>query len=288
MSFSLSSRISATRRTSAVVNSVRSTAGIRSKAMRSTTWIRNTSTSRMNAKYWGPISMSNWAERICLSMFWATRQTMNASALAVCCGVFGAPGLNQWLLMRKAIKSGAGPPRAEQPAPWPRRQASSGPSIPALAKRLRQPGDLAGLLGRPHGEQVVQRLAVGARPDFRHALEQIAEVRRVPVFAVLVTKIVDDCPVRVAQLDAFGRRDDAHDLVTVVGLAQVALVVGLAFDAADGVGHVVTPCVAGVRCRLPLPSGEARKFRSPASDAARCRCPARGANRPRTSRAASG
>ena len=64
--------------------SVRSATGMRSKAMRSTTWIRNTSTSRMKAKYCGPMSMSNCAVRICLSMFCATRQTMNASALAVC------------------------------------------------------------------------------------------------------------------------------------------------------------------------------------------------------------
>src|SRR5487761_2453472 len=235
-SFSLSSRISATRRTSAVVNSMRSASPMRSKAIRSTTAIRNTSTSRMKAKYWGPTSMSNCADRICLSMFCATRQTMNASALAVCCADFGEPALNQWLLMRRAIRFGAGPPQAGSPRG--RRAASGGPSVPALAQRLRQPSDLGRLLGRSHREQVVQRLAVDARADFGHALEQVAKVRRVTALAVLVAQEVDDLPMRIGERDALGRSDHTHRFIAEIGLAQVTLIVGLEFVAVHGVGHV--------------------------------------------------
>src|SRR5512147_2083521 len=111
--------------------------------------------------------MSKPASRMRLSMFSATRQAMKASALAVCSGVRACSGLNHWALMRRAAMARSGKP-----------------SIPALAERLRQAGDLRTLLGRPGREQLVERLAVAAGQGVAQALEQVAEVRRVAVLAV--------------------------------------------------------------------------------------------------------
>src|ERR1035437_489676 len=69
--------------------------------MRSAIWIRNISNSPRNAKYCGPGSMSYCSFRMRFSAFCATRQTMNAIALATCCILLDWPLLCQRLLMRK-------------------------------------------------------------------------------------------------------------------------------------------------------------------------------------------
>ena len=68
--------------------------------MRSVSATRNTSTSRMKAKYCAPTSMSKLAPRMRLSICCATRQTMNAIALACSASPLRSPALNQRLLMR--------------------------------------------------------------------------------------------------------------------------------------------------------------------------------------------
>src|SRR3972149_5809582 len=68
--------------------------------MRSAIWIKKISSSRRNAKYCGPGSMSYCSPRMRSSAFCATRQMMNAITLATCCMLFGVPFLCQRLLMR--------------------------------------------------------------------------------------------------------------------------------------------------------------------------------------------
>jgi hypothetical protein len=51
------------------------------------------------------------------------------------------------------------------------------------------------------------------------------------VFLVFVAQVVDDLPVRVSQLDAFGGGNDRNDFVTEVGFQEEVFLAGFQFFA---------------------------------------------------------
>ena len=121
------------------------------------------------------------------------------------------------------------------PAPTPIDRGAFAVSSDA-ARGLGQAGDLASLLGGAVGEQVVQVLA-GAllRAELlADGLGQHAHGRGDLEFVVVVAQEIDDFPVLVGHLDAFGGGEVAADILVPFGeVDQVAFFVGFVGFAAD-------------------------------------------------------